>query len=184
MTEKEKRIAELKKQLLAPQQPRRRPNAPAVSKGKESDMQDKFKRVMDWGTPRLVTKNNNHRGLNMNNVNMASRSQLLNIANIRTGKLPVPEKKGPKDFQQSSIANFRKAMLEEEKASEGDVMVKKNLAQRAEGDAINFDKLSIGAQPQDGRSSSMYVDVDNPTKKELQQMFQETRQQLGGPQKS
>jgi hypothetical protein len=92
-------------------------------------MQDKFKRVMDWGTPRLVTKNN-HRGLNLNSVNMASRSTLLNISNIRNGKMPVAEKKGPKDFQQSSITNFRKAMIEEEKASEGDVMVQKNLAQR------------------------------------------------------
>ena len=93
-------------------------------------MQDKFKRVMDWGTPRLVTKNNNHRGLNLNTVNMASRSTLLNYSNIRNGKVPVAEKKGPKDFQQSSITNFRKAMIEEEKASESDIMTKKNLAQR------------------------------------------------------
>ena len=52
----------------------------------------------------------------------------MNIANIRTGKAIEPVKKGPKDFQQSSIVNFRKAMLEEEKASESDVMVKKNMA--------------------------------------------------------
>lgn len=126
------RIAELKKSLLAPQ-PKRKPLAGGGSTvKKETDMQDKFKRVMGWGTPRLVTKNANHRGLNMNNVNMQSRSQLLNYANIRQGKLPVLEKKGPNDFQVSSIANFRKAMLEEEKASEGDVMVKKNLAQKAD----------------------------------------------------
>lgn len=141
-------------------------------------MQDKFKRVMDWGTPRLVTKNANHRGLNMNNVNMQSRSQLLNIANIRQGKMPVPEKKGPKDFQVSSIANFRKAMLEEEKASEGDVMVKKNLAQKSDLQGNpSFSKLpeeDTGNQ----RSQSLFMEMqakDNPTKNELKQMFQETR---------
>ena len=98
---------------------------------------------MDWGTPRLVTKNN-HRGLNLNNTNMASRSHLLNFANIRNGQVPVAEKKGPKDFQQSSIANFRSRMIEEEKASEGDVMVKKNMAQRIDNNQINYSKLNIG----------------------------------------
>lgn len=61
-TEKQKRIADLKKQLLAP---RALPNkkesgAPGPAKsggGKNDDITDKFKRVMDWGTPRLVTKN-------------------------------------------------------------------------------------------------------------------------------
>ena len=55
MTEKQKRIADLKKQLLAPI-PKRVKKAPTESSGPEPDMQNKFKRVMDHGTPRLVTK--------------------------------------------------------------------------------------------------------------------------------
>jgi len=41
-------------------------------------MGDKFKRVMDWGTPRLVTKN---RQLEMDPKQLQSRSYLLNMAN-------------------------------------------------------------------------------------------------------
>lgn len=73
MTEKQKRIAELKKQLLAPQtsKPRNAGKQQQDGAGGEdpNDMQNKFKRVMDWGTPRLVTKNSNHRSINLNNVN-------------------------------------------------------------------------------------------------------------------
>lgn len=65
---------------------------------------------------------------------MASRSNLLQIANIRTGTLPQKQPTGPaKTFQQSSITNFRRNMLEEEKASEGEIMTKKNLAVRQDG---------------------------------------------------
>lgn len=45
-------------------------------------MQDKFKRVMDWGTPRLVTKN---RQLNLDPAKAESRQFLMNIANVRKG---------------------------------------------------------------------------------------------------
>jgi hypothetical protein len=45
-------------------------------------MSDKFKRVMDWGTPRLVTKN---RLLNLDPAKAESRNMLMNIANIRKG---------------------------------------------------------------------------------------------------
>jgi len=48
---------------------------------------------------------------------MASRNLLLKTANLRNGAIPeVTNKKA--QFQQSSITNFRKKMLEEEKASE------------------------------------------------------------------
>ena len=58
-TEKQKRIDALKKQLLNPG-PKKVAAAPSVKQeDKDSDdpMKSKYKRVMDWGTPRLVTKN-------------------------------------------------------------------------------------------------------------------------------
>ncbi len=64
LTEKQKRIAELKKSLLATQT-KKKVEASAVTRQSNADenpMDNKFKRVMDWGTPRLVTKN---RQLNM-----------------------------------------------------------------------------------------------------------------------
>jgi hypothetical protein len=80
MTEKQKRIAELKKKLLEPPKPR------VLNKGgggdQKVDMQDKFRRVMHHGTPRLVTKN---RQVNLNPANSDSRSLLMNIANVRKG---------------------------------------------------------------------------------------------------
>ena len=60
MTEKQKKIAALRAQLLAPQ---KKSDVGGGNKGmfqmnkKEVSMEDKFKRVMDHGTPRLVTKN-------------------------------------------------------------------------------------------------------------------------------
>lgn len=61
MTEKQKRIADLRKQLLAPIVPAKpdRPVAGGVNKlnfGARGEPDNKFNRVMDWGTPRLVTK--------------------------------------------------------------------------------------------------------------------------------
>ena len=47
-------------------------------------MDNKFKRVMDWGAPRLVTKN---RQLNMTGKQIESRGMLLGMANIRTGNI-------------------------------------------------------------------------------------------------
>lgn len=58
-------------------------------------MDNKFKRVMDWGTPRLVTKN---RQLNMNNLTgkqLESRGLLLSMANVRKGNVDAL-KQGPK----------------------------------------------------------------------------------------
>lgn len=74
-------------------------------------MEDKFKRVMDHGTPRLVTKN---RQLNMGTKSMQSRQLLLGIANVRTndkvdGKSILGD--GSKSFAQTSVANFRQKML-------------------------------------------------------------------------
>lgn len=58
MTEKQKRIADLKRSLLAPLE--KKSNGQKVQMRKPDDddpMKNKFKRVMDWGTPRIVTKN-------------------------------------------------------------------------------------------------------------------------------
>lgn len=65
---------------------------PNKDSGNKVEMQDKFKKVMDWGTPRLVTKN---RQLNLNPNNAESRSLLMKFANVRKG---VVEEKadGPK----------------------------------------------------------------------------------------
>jgi hypothetical protein len=60
MTEKQKRIAELKASLLAPMIKPLRRNLPAKKEDKNDDpMTNKFQRKMDWGTPRIVTKNLN-----------------------------------------------------------------------------------------------------------------------------
>ena len=61
MTEKQKKIAALKKSLLAPQPKKAAPQPglerKSIAQSGASDMKNKFQRVMDWGTPRLVTKN-------------------------------------------------------------------------------------------------------------------------------
>ena len=77
-------------------------------------MKDKFKRVMDWGTPRLVTKN---RQLVMDQKNMDARSSLLKIANMRTGNIEGLKPKDPQSFEQTSVTSFRKKMMEEERAA-------------------------------------------------------------------
>jgi hypothetical protein len=60
-TDKQKRIDDLKKQLLAPA-PLRKPKVQKVEVEEEDPMSNKYKRVMDWGTPRIVVKG---RQLNM-----------------------------------------------------------------------------------------------------------------------
>ena len=61
MTEKQKRISDLKMQLLAPSVIKKNQfiviNNNIESTDEDDPMGNKFKRVMDWGTPRLVTKN-------------------------------------------------------------------------------------------------------------------------------
>ena len=86
LTEKQKRIAELKKSLLAPQTKKKAEETHAITRqaAKDDPMDSKFKRVMDWGTPRLVTKN---RQLNMTGKQIESRGMLLGMANIRTGNV-------------------------------------------------------------------------------------------------
>lgn len=49
---------------------------------KEEDKTDKFQKVMDWGTPRLVTKN---RAIVMDQKTMQQRAFLHNIASVRKG---------------------------------------------------------------------------------------------------
>ena len=57
-------------------------------------MDQKFKRKMDWGTPRIVTKNLNRQLQLDNPKQMASRAFLLQMANVRKGNTSdLPEKK-------------------------------------------------------------------------------------------
>lgn len=74
---------------------------------------NKFNRVMDHGTPRLVTKN---RQLNMNPGSLGSRNLLMNLASARNGELKATEAGPKKEFNTNTISNFRKKMMEEEKA--------------------------------------------------------------------
>lgn len=78
-------------------------------------MQDKFKKVMDWGTPRLVTKN---RQLNLDSAKLESRNLLMNLANVRKGKVEEKPNQPKQQFNNASVANFRKRMMEEEMKAE------------------------------------------------------------------
>lgn len=69
---------------------------------------DKFNKVMDWGTPRLVTKN---RALVMDQKTMQSRALLHNIAAVRKGGVDAKEEEKKGDFKAVSINNFREKML-------------------------------------------------------------------------
>ena len=88
--------------------------------------ESKFKRVMDWGTPRLVTKN---RALTLNQKGSEARSRLLTMAGIN--RAPKQEKK-KQDFEMASVTNFRRRMQEEEKASEGSNMLTRNMTKKVE----------------------------------------------------
>jgi len=114
MTEKQKRIAELKKQLLAnPMKEKKVILSNNKGDKPENDpMSDKFKRVMDWGTPRLVTKN---RQLAMDPKQLQSRSYLLNMAHSRKGVTDLKEDGPKQEFAQQSVSDFRKKMMEEER---------------------------------------------------------------------
>ena len=106
---------------------------------------------MDWGTPRLVTKN---RALTMNSKQMESRSFLLKTVGIKQ----VPGRGGMADnsttktgYTNASLTNFRKKMMEEEKRSEAGNMMHKDLTRKKDGSedddcelkpAISFDRLS------------------------------------------
>lgn len=69
---------------------------------------DKFQKVMDWGTPRLVTKN---RALVMDQKTMQSRAFLNNIASVRIGAIPNKEEEKKTDFKPVTVNNFRERML-------------------------------------------------------------------------
>lgn len=82
MTQRQREIEALKRSLLAPPG-QRGVVAPAPPQKEE---EKKFNKVMDWGTPRLVTKN---RELVMNAKTMQQRELLNKFASIRNG--PVPD---------------------------------------------------------------------------------------------
>lgn len=108
MTARQREIENLRQSLLAPQP------KPGVQKPQEESQpeESKYQRAMDWGTPRLVTKN---RQIVMDQNQLKSRAFLQNMAAERKGQatLPVPEKK--QEFAPVSVSNFRQKMLEEEK---------------------------------------------------------------------
>ena len=137
MTEREKKIAELKRQLLAPAAPKVKPQ----KKEEGPAMEDKYKRVMDWGTPRLVSKNK----LTLNQAQMESRSVLVGIANVRRGNVePAKAKKPTGGFNQVSLVNFQKRLQQEEKKSEENVMAHKDLTKKDEDpNAIDYGILRV-----------------------------------------
>ena len=94
-------IDELRAQLLAPATKK---IAPKKSDDDEPMPENKFKRVMDWGTPRLVTKN---RALTLNQKSTEARSRLMTMVGINRG--PKQEKK-KQDFEMASVTNFRRRM--------------------------------------------------------------------------
>lgn len=75
---------------------------PAVAEG------DKFNKVMDWGTPRLVTKN---RALVMDQKQLQQRAFLHNIAGVRKGVVDTKEEEKKEGFKAVSVNNFRERML-------------------------------------------------------------------------
>lgn len=77
---------------------------------------DKFAKRMDWGTPRLVTKN---RQLVVDQKTMQQRALLHGIASIRTGVVTDKVEEKKEEFKAVSVSNFRARMLEEEKMEVG-----------------------------------------------------------------
>ena len=84
-----------------------------IDRSSEQEAPDKFNKVMDWGTPRLVTKN---RALIMDQKTMQQRAFLHNIAGVRKGAVAEKEEEKKSNFKPVSINNFREKMLQEEKA--------------------------------------------------------------------
>ena len=72
---------------------------------------DKFKKVMDWGTPRLVTK-----GVEMDQKQLQSRAFLMNMASERKGVMSgLREEEKKSALTANSVNNFRAKMMEQEK---------------------------------------------------------------------
>ena len=147
LTEKERRIAELRKQLLAPQEKKAPVGAGgvAIRKPEADPMENKFKRVMDHGTPRLVTKN---RQLSLNQSQIQSRGALLKFANVRKGDVKqADDDKASTGFAKSSVAGFRQKMMQEEKLDLEEDMQK----------GISYGLLPVPESKKEGRSASLAV---------------------------
>ena len=67
-------------------------------------MGGKFKRVMDWGTPRIVSKN---RALKMDSKQLEQRNYLINMANSRKGVTEMVDEGPKQEFTTSSVKNMR-----------------------------------------------------------------------------
>lgn len=59
---------------------------------------------MDWGTPRLVTKN---RALVMDQKQMQQRAFLQNVAAVRKGLAENVQEEKKEEFKAATITNFR-----------------------------------------------------------------------------
>lgn len=113
MTAKELEKQRIKERLMQPLPERGKViMSMGQSAQQKEDADDKFKKQMAWGTPRLVTKNKN---LIMDENQLKQRSYLLNIAAERKGVSNAQAEEQKSDFKAVSINNFRKNMLLEEK---------------------------------------------------------------------
>lgn len=130
MSEKKKRIAELKKQLLAPKPMKKR----GGGADKPDEMTDKFKRVMDWGTPRLVTKN---RQICLDGAaKQESRNLLMKFAGARKGEVDHTPTEKKEEFTSVTVQNFRKKMLDEELGMENLEMIKRESKKLSKADPL------------------------------------------------
>ena len=105
-------------------------------------MDSKFKRVMDWGTPRLVSKT---RSLTMSAKQLQSRQLLLKTAGVKSVLREEDAGTSTTGYTNSSVNSFRKRMMEEEKRSEAQDMQHRNLARKSlanpDSEDIDCDKL-------------------------------------------
>ena len=112
MTARQREIENLRQSLLAPL-----PKPASLQKEQQQPSEaeeSKYQRAMDWGTPRLVTKN---RQIVMDQSQLKSRAFLQNMAAERKGQASMPAEEKKQEFAPVSVSNFRQKMLEEEKLS-------------------------------------------------------------------
>ncbi|CDW88486.1 UNKNOWN [Stylonychia lemnae] len=115
MTARQREIERLKNSLMQPMPGKPIGGTAAVGIQKLQDNgpeENKFLRNMDWGTPRLVTKNRN---LVMDQNQLKQRNFLQNMAMERKGIASGIQEERKQDFAPVSVKNFREKMLLEEK---------------------------------------------------------------------
>eukprot|EP00347_Sterkiella_histriomuscorum_P017137 403350523 len=112
MTAKQMEIQRMKESLLRPI-PQRGGGVVASQPVKDDKQdEDKFKRQMAWGTPRLVTQN---RSLVLDENQIKQRSYLQSMAAQRKGIMDGNQEEKKSDFKAASVTSFREKMLIAEK---------------------------------------------------------------------